>query len=54
MFWRRQLRPELREEACNAACHSLTLRRHEGSDHCYYFITSFMAEHFAFHAQALK
>lgn len=52
-FLRKQLRPELLEAACNAAGHPLTLRRHAGYDHSYYFIASFMADHFAHHAQAL-
>lgn len=53
-FLRKQLRPELLEAACAAAGHPLTLRRHAGYDHSYYFIASVMADHFAHHAQALK
>jgi len=53
-FLRKQLRPELLEAACAAAGHPLTLRRHAGYDHSYYFIASFMADHFAHHARALK
>lgn len=49
-FLRKQLRPELLEGACSAAGHPLTLRRHAGYDHSYYFIASLMADHFAFHA----
>jgi S-formylglutathione hydrolase len=49
-----QLRPELLAEACERAGHLLTLRRHAGYDHSYYFIASFMGEHMAHHAQALK
>ena len=30
----------------------LTLRRHEGYDHSYYFIASFIGEHVAHHAKA--
>lgn len=52
-FLRKQLRPELLEAACTAAGHPLTLRRHAGYDHSYYFIASFMADHFAFHAQGM-
>ncbi|MEK9802648.1 MAG: S-formylglutathione hydrolase [Curvibacter sp.] len=52
-FLRKQLRPELLETACAAAGHPLTLRRHAGYDHSYYFIASFMADHFAHHARAL-
>ncbi|HBH37273.1 MAG TPA: S-formylglutathione hydrolase [Curvibacter sp.] len=53
-FLRKQLRPELLEAACAAVGHPLTLRRHAGYDHSYYFIASFMADHFAHHAQALS
>lgn len=53
-FLRKQLRPELLEAACQAAGYSLTLRRHAGYDHSYYFIATFMADHLAHHAQALK
>jgi len=53
-FLRKQLRPELLEAACQAAGHPLTLRRHAGYDHSYYFIASFMADHFAHHARALS
>jgi S-formylglutathione hydrolase len=52
-FLRKQLRPELLEAACAAAGHPLTLRRHAGYDHSYYFIASFMVDHFAHHARAL-
>jgi len=53
-FLAKQLRPELLQQACDAAGHPLTLRRHAGYDHSYYFIASFMADHLVFHAQALK
>lgn len=53
-FLRKQLRPELLEQACAQAGHPLTLRRHAGYDHSYYFIASFMVDHFAHHAKALK
>ena len=49
-----QLRPELLRAACDAAGHPLTLRLHPGYDHSYYFIASFMAEHVAHHARALR
>jgi len=52
-FLASQLRPELLEAACAAAGHPLTLRRHPGYDHSYYFIASFIGEHLAFHARAL-
>ena len=52
-FLAAQLRPELLEAACQAAGHPLTLRRHAGYDHSYYFIASFIGDHLAHHAQAL-
>ena len=44
-----QLRPELFEAACEKAVQPLTLRRHAGYDHGYYFIATFIADHLAFH-----
>ena len=48
-----QLQPETFEAACAAVGQPLTLRRHAGYDHGYYFIQSFMADHLAHHAQQL-
>ena len=48
------LRPWLLEEACARAGIPLTLRMQEGYDHSYYFISTFMAEHVAWHAARLK
>jgi S-formylglutathione hydrolase len=53
-FLQEQLLPEEFERACAQAGQPLTLRRHADYDHGYYFISSFMADHVAFHAQALK
>ena len=52
-FLERELRPELLETACAAAGIPLTLNRHAGYDHSYYFISTFMAEHLAWHAARL-
>ena len=49
-----QLRPELLQAACADAGHPLTLRMQPGYDHSYYFIASFMADHLAHHARALR
>jgi S-formylglutathione hydrolase len=49
-----QLRPELLEAACDARGHALRLRVHEGYDHSYYFIATFLGDHFAHHAALLK
>jgi len=45
------LRPWLLETACAAASMPLTLRMQEGYDHSYYFISTFMVEHLAWHAE---
>jgi len=52
-FLAEQLHPEDFEAACAQARQPLTLRRHEGYDHGYYFISSFIQDHIAFHAQRL-
>lgn len=48
-----QLNPHLFEAACAKAGQPLTLRRHAAYDHGYYFISTFMADHLAHHAQTL-
>jgi S-formylglutathione hydrolase len=49
-----QLQPERLAQACAAAGHPLTLRLQPGYDHSYYFVQSFIGEHVAWHAAALK
>ena len=49
-----QLRPHRLAEACDAAGIAAEIRLHEGYDHSYFFISTFMAEHIAWHAQRLK
>ena len=49
-----QLAPERLRTACEKAGHPLTLNLHPGYDHSYYFIASFIGEHIAHHAAALK
>jgi S-formylglutathione hydrolase len=53
-FLAEQLLPERFEAACRAAGQPLTLRRHAGYDHGYFFIASFVEEHLRFHAEALR
>jgi S-formylglutathione hydrolase len=53
-FLERELKPELFEAACRAAGQPLTLRRHAGLDHSYYFVSTFMADHLRWHAQRLS
>ena len=49
-----QLRPQLLQAAAQATGHPLRLRMQPGYDHSYYFIASFIGEHIAHHAAALK
>ncbi|MDM0034534.1 S-formylglutathione hydrolase [Variovorax sp. J22P271] len=49
-----QLHPQHFEAACAQAGQPLTLRRHAGYDHGYYFIQSFVADHLAHHGRALR
>jgi len=53
-FIEKELRPELLEQSCDKAGIPLTLRRHAGYDHSYYFISTFMTDHVAWHAERLK
>ena len=53
-FLEEQLKPDLLREACAAAGQPLTLRMQDGYDHSYYFIASFIGDHIAHHAKALK
>jgi S-formylglutathione hydrolase len=48
-----QLFPEAFEAACAAASQPLTLRRHAGYDHGYYFIATVINDHLQFHYEAL-
>ena len=52
-FLNEQLHPEAFEAACRQAGQPLTLRRHAGYDHGYYFISTFMEEHLRFHRARL-
>jgi len=53
-FLATQLQPERLRTACADAGHPLRLRLHPGYDHSYYFIASFIGEHIAHHAAALR
>ena len=53
-FLAEQLHPHLFQAACIDAGQPLTLRMHEGFDHGYYFVATFMADHIAHHAKYLK
>lgn len=49
-----QLKPHLFEEACKDAAQTLNLRRHEGYDHSYFFVSTFLEDHFTHHLTILK
>ncbi len=48
-----QLKPELLQAACKQSGLALDLRIHEGFDHGYYFISTFIEEHLRFHQEQL-
>ena len=52
-FLKEQLRPELLDAACKESGLPLDLRIHDGYDHGYYFISTFVEEHLRFHAERL-
>lgn len=49
-----QLKPEVLVAAASASDYPLELRSHEGYDHSYYFIASFIEDHLRFHAKHLQ
>lgn len=53
-FYHDQLKPELLSDVCDKQQHNYSLNLRDGYDHSYYFISSFIGEHIAFHAQHLK
>jgi len=52
-FLENQLKPQLLEKACAKAGVPLTLRMHEGYDHSYFFISTFIEDHLRWRAQRL-
>lgn len=48
------LQPEKLEAACKKSGQPLTLNMREGYDHSYWFVQSFIEDHFAHHAAALR
>ena len=49
-----QLLPENLQNACADAGQSLNLRLQDGYDHSYHFIATYIGEHIAYHAAAMK
>lgn len=52
-FLAEQLHPEALVDACASIGQPITLRRHEGYDHGYYFIATVIDDHLRHHAQAM-
>lgn len=52
-FLEEQLKPTSLIQAAKESCYPLTLNMHEGYDHSYYFIASFIEAHLHFHAKHL-
>lgn len=52
-FLAEQLKPELLKNMAKQVSYPLELRLQDGYDHSYYFIASFIGEHFDFHAKFL-
>jgi S-formylglutathione hydrolase len=53
-FLTRELQPENFITACASAKQALRLEQHDGYDHSYYFIASFIEKHLRHHAQVLR
>jgi len=53
-FLAEQLTPQAFIDACAAAGQKLNYRLQPGYDHSYYFVSSFVADHVAHHANALQ
>ena len=52
-FLENQLKPDRLEDVCKDTGFPLNLRYHEGYDHSYYFISTFMADHIEHHAKVI-
>lgn len=52
-YLEQQLQPQTLVDAAEASGHPLTLHLHEGYDHSYYFIATFIDDHLRHHARAL-
>jgi S-formylglutathione hydrolase len=53
-FLDEQLKTHLLDEACRKADIPATIRLQEGYDHSYFFVSSFIDDHVAWHAERLK
>jgi S-formylglutathione hydrolase len=52
-FLNDQLKPQLLAEACREAGQPLELQMHDGYDHGYFFIQTFIEQHMEWHARRL-
>jgi S-formylglutathione hydrolase len=52
-FLERELKPQLLAKACAESGQPLELRLHEGYDHSYWFIATYIEDHLRHHARAL-
>ena len=52
-FFEDQLKTHLFERACEKHGQAATIRMQEGYDHSYYFISTFLGDHIAWHAERL-
>lgn len=52
-FLSEQLHPEFLEKACHNTKQKLTLRYHQGYDHSYYFISTYISDHLMHHHNIL-
>ena len=53
-FLERELKPELLEAAAASVGQDLSVRRHDGYDHSYYFVATFVEDHLRHHARQLR
>ncbi len=53
-FYAEQLRTPNLEKICQEMNIKTLIRYHEGYDHSYYFVSSFIGEHIAYHANKLN
>lgn len=53
-FLENELKPELFVKACEASSQKVSVNMREGFDHSYYFISSFIDSHLAFHFENLN
>lgn len=54
VFLEDQLKTSLLEEACARAGIAATIRMRQGYDHSFYFVSTFLPDHVAWHAQRLR